>query len=182
MQILERIAIIALLVREAGNVGRTALMKSLYFLQTVHEMPLGYHFAIYSYGPFDSDVLSDLAYAVRLDAVSEDMVRYFNGGYGYQIRSSKSADDVIDRINLDSRSRAQIAEIAKRYAQLPAATLELESTIIFVDRQAGQQTALSVGEIVERVSKLKPHFGSHEISEHTRTLLGEGILTSVVER
>ena len=57
---LQRTASIAELVRKASaGFGRTALMKCLYFLQTVHRVPLGYHFGLYTYGPFDSDVLSD---------------------------------------------------------------------------------------------------------------------------
>jgi hypothetical protein len=36
-------------------------MKCLYFLQTVRRVPLRYHFGLYTYGPFDSDVLIDLS-------------------------------------------------------------------------------------------------------------------------
>ena len=36
-------------------------MKCLNFFQTVRRVPLRYHFGLYTYGPLDSDVLSDLS-------------------------------------------------------------------------------------------------------------------------
>ena len=53
---------------KSPTLGRTAIMKLCFFLQESKGVPLGYHFSLYSYGPFDSDVLSDLGTAVRLKA------------------------------------------------------------------------------------------------------------------
>ncbi len=72
-------------------IGRTALMKYLYFLQTLRGIPLGYDFSMYSYGPFDAEVLSELGTAESLDLVTSIPVSYA-GGYGYQIRSSSAAE------------------------------------------------------------------------------------------
>ena len=82
-----RLAVIAKLatLAPAGYLGRTALMKFCYLLQTVRQVPLGYRFTLYSYGPFDSDVLSDLGTAVQ-----------YLGGYGYRIRKSDRAEATIE--------------------------------------------------------------------------------------
>ena len=58
----------------AHHIGRTALMKYMYFLQTLRAVPLGYNFSMYSYGPFDSDVLADLSTAEAMNLVSSSQV------------------------------------------------------------------------------------------------------------
>ena len=85
-----RVAVITELASRAPNgfLGRTALMKLCYFLQEVKNVPLGYHFTLYSYGPFDSDVLSSLGTAETLKAISSETV-YYAGGYGYQIKKGE---------------------------------------------------------------------------------------------
>ena len=58
-----RLALITVLAARSkgGYMGRTALMKYMYLLQTVRGLPLNYRFTLYSYGPFDADVLVDLS-------------------------------------------------------------------------------------------------------------------------
>ncbi|HWO33015.1 MAG TPA: hypothetical protein VNO32_29825, partial [Candidatus Acidoferrum sp.] len=75
----------------SGQIGRTALMKYMYFLQTLRGVPLGYNFTMYSYGPFDSDVLSDLSSGEGMKVVTSTPV-VFSGGYGYQIRPGTLAE------------------------------------------------------------------------------------------
>src|SRR3989338_2835044 len=91
----ERTGLIAYLAEKspAQRIGRTALMKYCYFLQGLRGAPLGYYFSLYSYGPFDSAVLSDLGEAEALGAVTEASVLY-PGGYGYQISSAVSSEQV----------------------------------------------------------------------------------------
>jgi hypothetical protein len=57
-------------------------MKFCYFLQTVRQVPLGYRFTLYSYGPFDADVLSDLGTAENLQGVKASVVQYTEGREG----------------------------------------------------------------------------------------------------
>ena len=61
-----RIGTIARLAEKAPpNFGRTALMKFCYFLQSLRGVPLSYRFTLYSYGPFDSDVLQQFNFWCR---------------------------------------------------------------------------------------------------------------------
>jgi len=57
----ERLSLIPVLAEShpSHHIGRTALMKYMYFLQTLRGVQLGYNFSMYSYGPFDADVLSE---------------------------------------------------------------------------------------------------------------------------
>jgi hypothetical protein len=62
-----KLAIITTLVRDSPiALGRTGLMKCLFFLKILENVPLPYNFRLYTYGPFDSHVLEDLQYAESL--------------------------------------------------------------------------------------------------------------------
>src|SRR5262249_27965292 len=89
-----RAAILARTVQRSRNhqLGRTALMKLTYFLQELEGLRLGFHFTLYTYGPFQSEVLSDLATAISLEYVQEEVVLYPRG-YGYRITPGPSADE-----------------------------------------------------------------------------------------
>src|ERR1035441_6613129 len=94
----ERLAVITDLCSRApgGSFGRTALMKLCYFLQVLKGVPLGYRFTLYSYGPFDSNVLSDLGTAESLGALKSS-IEYYSGGYGYRIQKAELGDMVLRR-------------------------------------------------------------------------------------
>ena len=81
--IFARLGILAELARQA-RLGRTALMKILFFLQESRGVPLNYQFSLYSYGPFDSDVLSDISSAERLNVLKSTTI-YYPSGIGYDI-------------------------------------------------------------------------------------------------
>src|SRR3954453_13462677 len=90
-----RAAILARFVCKAPNqaLGRTQLMKLFYFLQELKGIPLGYDFRLFTYGPFDSEVLSDLATATSVNTVSEKTVIYTRG-YGFDITPGPHADRI----------------------------------------------------------------------------------------
>src|ERR1041384_2648386 len=90
-----RTAVIAYLAEHspAKWIGRTALMKYCYFLQVLRDVPLGYNFTLYSYGPFDSTVLSDLGNAEALGIIEETPMLT---GYGYKIKNVVPDEDLTE--------------------------------------------------------------------------------------
>ena len=72
-----RLDLLCTLIDQApGRLGRTAIMKLAYLLQTVKCLPLGYDFRLHTYGSFESDVLNDLGSAESWDSeVSDGHVR-----------------------------------------------------------------------------------------------------------
>ena len=62
-----------------AQLGRTAIMNFFFFLQESAGVPLNYQFSLYSYGPFDSDVLADISAAERLDVLKSSTVYYPSG-------------------------------------------------------------------------------------------------------
>ena len=164
----------------AGKIGRTALMKYMYFLQTLRDVPLEYHFSMYSYGPFDSDVLSDLSSAEALGLVSTTYVTYA-GGYGYEIRptasepsKSKETQQFLTKVQDD------IDWLFKQFGSLNSGQLELASTIIFVDQEFSEAGSYDDSEeIIRLVQTIKPHFSLDQVRKSFENLLAKGVLKSV---
>jgi len=55
------------------KIGRTALVKLIYLLQEKLNVPVGYDFSLYTYGPFAKEILDDLDYLSYLDAVKMEV-------------------------------------------------------------------------------------------------------------
>jgi hypothetical protein len=160
---------------KGGCVGRTALMKYMYLLQTLRGLPLGYRFTLYSYGPFDSDVLADLAIAESLEAVESELELY-SGGYGYRIRPSSNAKWLEKRAEkFLSRYAKDVDWVIKRFGSFSSAELELVGTIVFVDREAGLRKK-NLEQIAKLVHDLKPHFSPDKVMKYARQLAEESIL------
>ena len=170
-----RLAVLTKLVCTAPQrtLGRTALMKLLFLLTAVRDVSVGYRFRMYTYGPFDSEVLSDVDYAARLDAVSVAMETYPNG-YGYIIQPGSAAEDIMGRAQpfLDEHE-SDIDWVVNNYASLSVVNLERLSTIVYVDRE---HLVSSVDEIARAVHELKPQFSLAQIGEEARRLQEAGLL------
>jgi hypothetical protein len=154
-------------------------MKLCYFLQTVKGAPLWYNFTLYSYGPFDSNVLADLGTAESFGAVRSS-VTYYPGGYGYLIRKAERGDAIIEssKAFLDSQ-RGALDWVVAEFGYLSSGTLELQSTLVFVDREAQQKKeTLTLLELAKQVKEIKPHFRQEFILENAQILYTKGLLHS----
>lgn len=180
-----RLALLTVLAERApaGHIGRTALMKYMYFLQTLRGVPLGYNFSMYSYGPFDSDVLADLSSGEMLNIVDISAVQ-FSGGYGYRIVPGLRASSA-------KRNAAQfltdhgedIDWLFSVFGRLNSAELELTSTIVYVDREFSKEKQhASISEIAARVNEIKPHFTREQVGGFVEELLSRDVLRSVARK
>jgi hypothetical protein len=176
----QRIPLIAALVRNAPTgFGRTALMKCLYFLQSVRGVPLDYHFRLYTYGPFDADVLTDLSFAERLGAVKSELL-HFSGGHRYELGPGASAETMIERARdfLD-RYQADIDWVVEVFGSRTALDLENISTLVFTDRSATERgDRITFGELVRKVHEVKPHLAIHAIEQEAHNLKELGLITA----
>ena len=179
-----RLALLTTLVKKAPHqtLGRTAIVKMAYFLQVLRGVPLGYDFRLYTYGPFDSQVLSDLEYAQALKAVEARTV-LFSGGYRYDVCPGPSATAVeaqaSDRL---AQHLSNIEWVIEQFGRYTASELELFSTIVYVDRELGAQgqTDVSVDELVRRVREVKPHFTEAQVAILIREGQAKGYLKTLV--
>ena len=167
----KRVALIALLAQKKPAIGRTALMKFCYFLQTLRRVPIGYHFTLYSYGPFDSDVLADLDTAEALGAVQAS-VSYYPGGYGYEIRPAGQCESAKQlAVQFLNQHETAIASVIDEFGNLSPAELELASTIVYIDREASSnQEQLHNEELVQRVRDVKPRFTEEQVRNQVSVL------------
>lgn len=178
-----RIALLTALVEKVPgrSLGRTAVMKLLYFLITLRRMPLGYHFTLYSYGPFDSSVLEDIDYAARLGALSVRSELY-PSGYGYVIQPGASAQAAKNWDPNFIRDRnADLDWVVQEFGRLNATELELASTIVYVDQEWGQSGRQgTANELAEQVNEVKPRFARDAILRRVENLRERHFVTSVM--
>lgn len=156
-----------------GNLGRTSLMKLCYFLQTIRKVPLQYEFSLYSYGPFDSEVLSDLQAAENLDILQTD-IEYYPGGYRYRIGPAEKSDRAkeLAREFLD-KYRKDVEWVAHLFGNRSASDLELLSTILFVYDEGEIDNH---NDLADKVNSIKPHFPHSQISSQIEWLDKSGLL------
>ena len=169
-----RLALVVALVDQAPQkmLGRTALMKLLFLLGAVRDVSLGYRFRMYTYGPFDAEVLSDVDYAARLSGVTVDMDRYPNG-YGYTIRPGTTGEAIMSRAGDFLMSHKEdISWAVTNFSDLSALDLELLSTIVYVARR---HRVTSLREITEAVHEIIPRFSLAEIQQGTIRLQASGV-------
>lgn len=178
-----RLAVIASLAKRvpAEKLGRTAVMKHLYFLQVLRELPLDYNFKLYTYGAFDRDVLDDLHYAESLGAINSEITVY-QMGYGYRVTCGANADDIINRASEFLQTyKNDIEWVTNEFGNCFASELELISTIIYVDRELAQRAGNeSVEDIVNKVSEVKPRFGETYIKEKVQSFISNNLLKSLI--
>lgn len=172
-----RLALIPVLAARSkgGYMGRTALMKYMYLLQIVRGLPLNYRFTLYSYGPFDSDVLVDLSIAESLEGVATELELY-SGGYGYKIKPSSNSEWLKERAEkFLSRYSKDIDWVIKKFGSFTSAELELVGTIVYVDREDGG-TKKRLEQIARLVHEVKPHFSEDKVLQYARRLSDDSIL------
>lgn len=174
-----RLAIISALVKHAPHaLGRTAMMKLIYFLQTLHKVPLEYDFRIYTYGPYDSQVLEDLKVAELKGGVKSSVVGYPVGN-GYAIAPGAEADAVVARspsiADFVSKIRAVLADFGNR----TATDLEMASTIVFVDRaEASSGNVLALSDAAQKVLEMKPRLDLNRILQEAIALKDKGYIAA----
>ncbi len=174
-----RLGLIVKLVKKEPRLGRTALMKYLYFLKELHHVPLEYCFQLYAYGPFDSDVLYDLDYAESLKAVQSELQIYPMGGYGYKISKGPKADEITQKASKFLETyNAKIDQVISDFQGSTASELELIATIIYVDRELHQQTeTVTIQDIIDKTHKIKPRYKENEIEAKTQEAMKKNLLS-----
>ncbi|HSV98124.1 MAG TPA: hypothetical protein VLM75_14475 [Spirochaetota bacterium] len=145
--------------------GKTALQKIVYFLTDLFEIPTGYEFEFYNYGPFSSQLHHDLDLVAHIGGVVvEDYSAEFAG---YVISPGERADALIEKgaefIHSSEVDKA-ISRVVDEFGDYNASDLELRATILFVDRDlAARRKTATKDNIIDIVEKLKPRFERYDI-------------------
>lgn len=162
--------------RTAGNgynLGKTALQKHLYFLDALYGVDAGYSFRLYNYGPFSSEILSDLDTVEFMDGVK---ISYDSSVGGYRIRPGRNADGVSDAAKefIEESSEA-IDAVLKDFGNLNAKELELRATIVYAERETKEDgRQIDEEELAQIVHDIKPHFSVDLILDVIEQLKDKG--------
>ena len=178
-----RLGLICSLVEKSkGKAGRTALMKFAYLLKALKSVPLDYRFTLYTYGPFDSDLLDDLSYAEALEAVESSLV-HFSGGYGYEYSLGSKGEELKKRAKVFLKKYDdEIDSVVQEFGSRTAGELEMISTIVYVDRSAKERGVRnSVDELSQKVVGVKPHLILDVVRKEAESLHERGYLIAVDE-
>jgi len=155
------------------GIGKTGMMKAMYFLQQVYKVPLGYDFRIHSFGPFDEDVLAAIDFAEKkglIDVVPED---YSDGVSGYSINATKNEQVLL------SEYSEPISDLLANFGEYTAKEWELTSTIVYL-YVAYMDNGWDLDELDENVKRIKPRFELEEIQKERELLNKLGILDRAV--
>ncbi len=155
-----RMAVMTALVKNyqgAECIKRTVLMKMLYLLQVVKQVPLGYRFQFYLYGPYDSRVLNDLALAESWGLIRQEYIEY-STGYFYKICEELGTDPFLEEFkDVWHPYQEAIRWVLENFRQYDASQMELLATLVWVDRSAVATNAeLTEEQIVQTALALKP--------------------------
>lgn len=162
-----------------GTLGRTAIVKLLYLLQEVRGLPLGYRFRLYTYGPFDSDILSDLETAQSFRALQIRTILY-PSSYGYEVKAGSRAAALKDCVREWLAShQPDLAWAVEHFARRSASELELIATIVYAARESAESSKPdSLADLAKRVREVKPRFPEQYVLERCAEARDLGLLPS----
>jgi uncharacterized protein YwgA len=156
-----------------SRLGKTAMQKLLYILQEGMEIPLGYRFDLYTYGPYSSAVMRDIDYGAWTGMLKVE----YEGDRGYEITPGPDARALDEyRQALEHSAGRKLNEAFEHFGTLNASELELRATVLYVEKD---EPSLSEEQLIERVQGLKPRFDVAEIRRASENLRTAGLLKGV---
>ena len=171
----ERYGTITYIAENVTICGKTALQKLVYFLQEWKDVPLGYNYEFYTYGPFSSELMGDLDYTDSLGAVHVKAV--LTGGYC--IVAGNRGKEIKDRSkDFLLKYQSEMDDVINIFGGSSAVRLELLATTHYVFSYFRRQNAESNDqEVVETVHSLKPgKFTSEQIYDSIKFLREKSVL------
>lgn len=167
----QRYALISEVAQRAQGKGRTALEKYLYLLQSALGAEPLYDFAMYTYGPFSSQILADLDAAEALGAVQVSRTNY-----GYSITPGPQAQRITELAKeFIEPLHKSLDKLFNDFGRFNAKELELRSTIICAFQNL-QQSGSSLAELADMVHEIKPGFTRPQIDESIVELTNLGYI------
>jgi len=159
MNLNDKSLLISEIAKRCPNIGKTAMMKCLYLLQTVEKVPANYLFEIYTYGPYSSEIMEEIDDARQKGLVSVSGVKYPNGKFGYSITCTEEAKKILTSSHTIDNYQGAIARITDEFGDRTAKDLELITTIIYINCSYSQNRwNTDAANICEAVHEIKPYF------------------------
>jgi len=148
--------------RQQHYLGRTHLQKILYFLKVLN-VPMGYHFEIYHYGPFCEEILRDIDILIADEVIidhSPDPKRYSN------YFTSANAQAMSAQFTQSLSQAGKVSTLVKAFVRVAPGMLELISTLDYLFRwqKASGGNGPWKEQVVAHLNKIKPNkFNPQEV-------------------
>jgi uncharacterized protein YwgA len=166
---LQREALITHLVdkfRERGSwTGETRLQKATYFLQQLLDVPVGFRYTFYKYGPFSFDLRDELG-SMRADGLLELEPR--PDPYGPTFSATERSKSFVENFAKTIRRYSRhIDFVTDQLGDRSASELELLSTALYVIQELGDAGR---DRMPLRIRELKPHVSVDDAQDALSTI------------
>jgi hypothetical protein len=133
--------------------GETHIQKSLYFLQEMLGVPMGFDFILYKHGPFSFDLRDELG-VMRGNMLVELQSKPYP--YGPSYLPGEAAERLRELYPKTTKKyEPQIDFIAKKMSGFSVAELERLATALYVTLEEGRDKKAATR--AKRINELKPH-------------------------
>ena len=137
------------MIQEGSWAGETHLQKCVFFLQNMRNVPIGYEFQLYRYGPFSFDLRDDL---VQLQA--ESMVELLPRSPSYGSSLAPSTTSLLLRKHYPrtlKRYQDEISFVADHFGSLNASDLGRLATAYYFYLKDCNSSNEEIGKMVNNV-------------------------------
>ncbi|MBQ6616493.1 MAG: hypothetical protein IJH67_09005 [Thermoguttaceae bacterium] len=166
-----RLALIAYIVKKHKSMfpnvqlGKTSIQKLIYLFKEHFDVPLGYRFRFYNYGPFSNSISQDIETLDSFEVINLDT----SADVGYDLSINK--DSAFSKLEQKAalfieKNKDNLDEVIQCFGKSNAKTLELYATIVWVNRELAQNQfdKNTIEQDIEKnVKKLKPKYSDDEI-------------------
>jgi uncharacterized protein YwgA len=162
MKILQRQAIILSLIEkllEKGSwCGETHIQKSAYFLQELLNVPLGFEFILYKYGPFSFDLGDEL-----ISMQADDIVRMeLRPPYGPSVQPGPMAEQLKNLYPKTLRNyEKEVLFVANELGEYKVGELESIATALYVTHH-GSIKKDDLQKKASYIREIKPHISQEQ--------------------
>lgn len=170
----DKYGLIVELARRIQNVspqfGKTVLQKLVYLLTTIYEVPTGYEHTLYTYGPFSSELASDVETVAAMGGIQIT----HGAKSGYAISLGNNGDWVYGKSKefINSNSK-KIDSLIGTFGYFSAKDLELRSTLVFLTKSE----KLTKEKLKNQLIDLKPYFTETEVYSAIDELISNGFIS-----
>ena len=167
--------------RERGSwTGETHLQKSLFFLQQLLRVPLGYRFTLYKHGPYSFDLHDDLGRMRAYGFLQIETRQPYGPSYG----PGQAAQKLLERCNPSiEHYMKNIKYISERLNRANVRELERFATALFVGIESPTSKR---EELAHKIIELKPHItldqaerALHFVSNLSESAKNDGLIPEV---
>lgn len=132
--------------------GPVHLQKSIFFLQEMRKVPLGYEFVLYRYGPYSFELQDEIEH---IRGVGILKWRFHDSpGYATGLDTTEASRDIRDNLpKLMDQYENDLAFVSENIGPMMSRQLERVSTSFYYMVKGLE----SVKEVVHEVLKVKPH-------------------------